>query len=184
MRQAMLGGITVVVSSNVLIAYLPAYGAASGLAVEVVGLLLALRAAASMASRLLIGSMRARVNRRTLLVACLIGPALALFLVSVLSEVAILFVAMFVVGFGLGLGQPLTLSWIAGQAPPELRGTAVSLRLAGNRVGQFVVPASLGLVGGIAGVSGVFWSLGLLLVFSALLVGTARFAEEHGEPLA
>jgi MFS family permease len=177
MRQALLGGITVVVSNNVLIAYLPAYGVATGLSVEIVGVLLALRAAASMASRLLIGSMRSRVNRRTLLVACLVGPALALFVVSLRSEVALLFAAMLVVGFGLGLGQPLTLSWIAGQAPPELRGTAVSLRLAGNRVGQFIVPAGLGLVGGIAGVSGVFWSLGVLLVVSALLVRTAKFVE-------
>jgi MFS family permease len=177
MRQALLGGITVVVSNNVLIAYLPAYGVATGLSVEIVGVLLALRAAASMASRLLIGSMRSRVNRRTLLVACLVGPALALFVVSLRSDIALLFAAMLVVGFGLGLGQPLTLSWIAGQAPPELRGTAVSLRLAGNRVGQFIVPAGLGVVGGFAGVSGVFWSLGVLLVVSALLVRTAKFVE-------
>jgi MFS family permease len=182
MSQAMLGGITVVVTGNVLIAYLPAYGEASNLSVEVVGLLLALRAGASMASRLLIRSMRQRVNRRNLLVACLIGPAVALFTVSVFSEVAVLFLAMLVVGFGLGLGQPLTLSWIAGQAPRELRGTAVAVRMAGNRVGQFAVPASLGLLASIAGVAGVFWSLGFLLVFSALLVRTGPFVEDTIDP--
>jgi len=177
MRQALLAGIAVVVSNNVLIAYLPAYGVATGLSVELVGLLLTLRAGASMASRLLIGVMRSRVNRRTLLAACLLAPALALFVVSLRSEVAILFLAMFVVGFGLGLGQPLTLTWIAGRSPAELRGTAVALRLAGNRVGQFLVPATLGVIGGIAGVSAVFWSLGILLVVTAVAVRTARFVE-------
>jgi MFS family permease len=177
MRQALLAGIAVVVSNNVLIAYLPAYGVATGLSVEVVGLLLTLRAGASMASRLLIGVLRARINRRTLLGACLVVPALALFVVSFRSEVAIVFAAMFVVGFGLGLGQPLTLTWIAGRSPAELRGTAVALRLAGNRVGQFTVPATLGVVGGIAGVGAVFWSLGILLVLTALAVRTAKFVE-------
>lgn len=178
MRQALLGGITVVVGANVLIAYLPVYGEASGISVEVIGLLLALRAAASMASRLSLGWIRRRVNRRTLLVACLIGPALALFTVAVLSETAVLFLTMLVVGFGLGLGQPLTLSWIAGQSPPELRGTAVSLRMAGNRVGQFAIPATLGVIGGLVGVSGIFWSLGFLLLLSAALVRTGPFVEE------
>ncbi|HET8784606.1 MAG TPA: MFS transporter [Candidatus Limnocylindrales bacterium] len=182
MRQALLAGIAVVVSNNVLIAYLPAYGVAAGLSVEVVGLLLTLRAGASMASRLLIGRLRSRINRRTLLGACLVAPALALFVVSFRSEVPILFIAMFVVGFGLGLGQPLTLTWIAGRSPKELRGTAVALRLAGNRVGQFTVPATLGVVGGIAGVSAVFWSLGILLILTALAVRTARFVETPLEP--
>ena len=50
MGQAMLAGVTVVVTVNVLIAYLPAYGETKGISVQVVGLLLALRAGASMAS--------------------------------------------------------------------------------------------------------------------------------------
>ena len=182
MRQAMLGGITVVVSVNVLIAYLPAYGEAAGLSVEVVGMLLALRAAASMASRLLIRPMRRRLGRRNLLVVCMVGPALALFSVPLFSEIAVLFVAMLITGFGLGLGQPLTLSWVAGEAPRELRGTAVAVRMAGNRVGQFAVPASLGLIAGVAGVTGVFWSLGFLLILSTVLVRTGHFVEGPIEP--
>jgi MFS family permease len=166
---------------NVLMAYLPVYGVAIGLPVEVVGLLLSVRAAASMASRLSISRLRRRVGRKNLLIACLLGPALALLAVSVLSGVGFLFVAMVIIGFGLGLGQPLTLSWIAGQAPEDLRGTAVSVRMAGNRLGQFAVPASLGLVAGIAGVSAVFWSLGLLLLLSAALVRTGPFVEPARE---
>ena len=177
MGQALLAGITVVTCVNVLIAYLPAYGVATGLPVEVVGLLLSVRAGASMTSRLSIGYLRRRMARKDLLAACLLAPAFALLALSFVSGVAILFVAMIVVGFGLGLGQPLTLSWIAGQAPTELRGTAVSMRVAGNRLGQSAVPASLGLVAGVAGVSGVFGSLGLLLLLSAVLVSTGPFAE-------
>lgn len=177
MGQAMLAGVAVVVSVNVLIAYLPAYGEAEGISVQVVGLLLALRAGASMASRLLMGAMRRRLGRRNLLVACMVAPAVALFAVSLDSNFVLLVVAMIITGYGLGLGQPLTLSWIAGQAPSDLRGTAVAVRMAGNRLGQFAIPATLGIVAGVVGVTGVFWSLGLLLAVCAALVRTGPFIE-------
>jgi MFS family permease len=177
MGQAMLAGVAVVVSINVLIAYLPAYGEAEGISVQVVGLLLALRAAASMASRVLMGAMRNRLGRRNLLIACMLAPSVALFAVSVNASFGILVLAMIVTGYGLGLGQPLTLSWIAGQAPRDLRGTAVAVRMAGNRLGQFAIPAALGMVAGIVGVAGVFWSLGIFLAVSAALVRTGPFVE-------
>jgi MFS family permease len=177
MGQAMLAGVAVVVSVNVVIAYLPAYGEAEGISVQVVGMLLALRAAASMASRVLMGPMRRKVGRRNLLIACMVAPALALLAVSVNSNFTVLVLAMIVTGYGLGLGQPLTLSWIAGQAPSNLRGTAVAVRMAGNRLGQFAIPATLGLIAGFVGVTGVFWSLGFLLAISAALVRTGPFVE-------
>jgi MFS family permease len=177
MAQAMLAGVAVVVSVNVLIAYLPAYGEAEGISVQVVGGLLALRAGASMASRLLMGAMRRRLGRRNLLLACMAGPAIALFAVSLDSNFAILVIAMIITGYGLGLGQPLTLSWIAGQAPRDLRGTAVAVRMAGNRLGQFAIPATLGILAGFVGVTGVFWSLGIFLAITAALVRTGPFIE-------
>jgi MFS family permease len=178
MPQAMLASITVLSSVNILIAYLPAFGAATGLSVELVGLLLAVRAGASMVSRLIMGPMRRRLGRRNLLVACMVGPAVALVVMSLIGTVQALFVAMIVVGFGLGLGQPLTLSWVAGQAPPDLRGTAVAARLGGNRVGQFVLPASIGIVAGLAGIGAVFWSLSILLTLGAIFVRTGPFRED------
>jgi MFS family permease len=177
MGQAMLAGVAVVVSINVLIAYLPAYGEAEGISVQVVGMLLALRAAASMASRVLMGPMRRRIGRRNLLILCMVAPAVALLAVSLESNFALLVLAMIVTGYGLGLGQPLTLAWIAGQAPRDLRGTAVAVRMAGNRLGQFAIPATLGLIAGFAGVTGVFWSLGIFLAVSAALVRTGPFVE-------
>lgn len=55
---------------------------------------------------------------------------------------------MAVIGLGLGLGQPVTLSWVAGAARRELRGTALELRVSGNRLGQTVLPAVVGLIAG------------------------------------
>lgn len=181
MPQAMLASITVLSSVNILIAYLPAYGEATGLSVETVGLLLAIRAGASMTSRILLVPMRGVLGRRNLLVACMVLPAVALAVMVAIGTVAALFACMVLIGFGLGLGQPLTLSWVAGRAPVDLRGTAVAARLGGNRVGQFLLPAGVGVVAGFAGLGAVFWSLSILLALGATFVMTGPFVEDAGD---
>jgi MFS family permease len=181
MPQAMLASITVLSSVNILIAYLPAYGEATGLSVEMVGLLLAIRAGASMASRILMVPMRRLLGRRNLLVACMLLPAVGLVVMVVIGTVAALFACMVLIGFGLGLGQPLTLSWVAGRAPVDLRGTAVAARLGGNRIGQFLLPAGVGVVAGFVGLGAVFWSLSILLALGATFVMTGPFIEDAND---
>ena len=181
MPQAMLASIAVLSSVNILIAYLPAYGESTGLSVETVGLLLAVRAGASMASRILMVPMRRLLGRRNLLVACMVLPAIALVVMVVIGTIAALVVCMVLTGFGLGLGQPLTLSWVAGRAPLDLRGTAVAARLGGNRVGQFLLPAGVGVVAGFVGLGAVFWSLSILLALGAMFVMTGSFIEDAND---
>jgi len=67
------------------------------------------------------------------------------------------------------------MSWVATRAPVEIRGTALGLRLSGNRFGQFALPALNGLIAGAAGLSIIFWCLGGLLCVSAALVMRATF---------
>jgi MFS family permease len=66
-----------------------------------------------------------------------------------------LVVVLTAMGLGLGIGQPLTMSWLTEQTPPYQRGVALSLRLAGNRVGQLSVPSLMGLVAAGLGAAGV-----------------------------
>jgi MFS family permease len=161
---------------DILVAYLPAYGAAAGVPIETVGLLLTIRAASSMLSRSMMLPLRRLVGRRTLLVASMVVPALALLSLPFGgANVPYLVVAVGLTGFGLGLGQPLTMSWVATRAPSEIRATALAIRLAANRVGQFGLPAIVGVIAGTAGLSAIFWSLSGLLGVSAALVARTPF---------
>jgi len=106
-------------------------------------------------------------------------PAASLALVPLAgTQVAVLILTIALAGFGLGLCQPLTLSWVAARAPADIRGTAMGLRLSGNRLGQFALPVLAGLVAGAAGLPAIFWSIGVLLAFSAALVTSKTFGEE------
>jgi hypothetical protein len=60
--------------------------------------------------------------------------------------------------------------WVVALAPEDSRGSALGLRLAGNRLGQLTVPGLAGLLAGAAGIAPVFYLLGAVLAGSAAVV--------------
>ncbi|MEX0953265.1 MAG: MFS transporter [Nitriliruptoraceae bacterium] len=180
MPQAMLSGMTVLAVIDLLVAYLPVYGEANGLPVATVGVLLSVRAATSTLSRLAMVVLVRRFGRRHVFIGSLLLPAVAMFALPMLPHVPTLMVLMAFAGFGLGLGQPMSASWVAGTAPSDLRATALGVRLSGNRLAQAILPALAGGIGGAAGISAVFLGMGALLSGSAAFVLTADFDDTPG----
>jgi len=86
----------------------------------------------------------------------------------------LLFGVMAGLGLGLGIGQPLTMSWLSAQAPDGQRGKALALRLAGNRVGQVVLPSAIGVVAAGLGAAGVFLASAVVVGGTLLLVRGVR----------
>jgi len=142
---------------DISLVYLPALGAEQDIAAGTIGILLAVRAGASMVSRLFLGRLVTLVGRRTLLTTSVGVAAMGMALLPVPMTLWLLVVVIAATGLGLGAGQPLTMSWLADSTPPGLRGRAMALRLTGNRFGQVVVPTVAGLVAVGAGAVGVLW---------------------------
>lgn len=157
----------VLAAVDISLVYLPVLGTETGISAGVVGLLLALRAAASMVSRFFLGQLSAYVGRGRLLTGSIVASAVTMALLPIPLHVAGLAVVVVVLGLGQGVGQPLTMSWLAEETPPGLRGRAMSLRLTGNRLGQVVVPSLAGVVAVGAG------SAGVLLATAGALGGAA-----------
>ncbi|MFD0472557.1 MFS transporter [Nonomuraea thailandensis] len=84
-----------------------------------------------------------------------------------------------VLGFGLGVGQPMTMSWLAESAPPGLRGRAMSLRLVGNRTGQLLLPGAAGLVAAGTGAAGVLMITALGLGWAAWPPAACPWTADH-----
>ncbi|MFJ8635321.1 MFS transporter [Streptomyces sp. NPDC093568] len=162
--------LAVLSATDILTAYLPVVGEHRGIAPSVIGLLLSLRAAATIACRLVLTPLL-RILGRTLLltVTCLLAALLCAG-IALPVPVWALAVMLAVLGFCLGVGQPLSMTTVVQAAPEGARSTALALRLTGNRLGQVAAPASAGLIAGLAGVAAPFVMLGALLLVSA---GTA-----------
>jgi MFS family permease len=178
MPQAMLVSVTVLSAVDVLTTYLPAIGEAQGLSVASVSLLLSARAGASFLSRLLMPWLIARGGRRRVLIFSTLVPALLLCLWPWIDNLAAMFVLVVVIGFGLGIGQPMTMVWVANRAPDESRGIALGMRLTVNRLGQISVPLAVGAIAGMAGLGSVFVSMAALLGASTIAVRGADFDAE------
>ena len=119
----------------------------------------------------------ALLTRRRLLAWSMIGAAAALAAVPATDSVPVLFGLMVVAGFGLGLGLPLTLAWVADRSPREIRGTALGIRLSGNRFGQTVITPAIGGLAGAAGLALAFVSPALLLAAAGVLVLRSRMTD-------
>lgn len=181
MPHAMLASVTFLTSIDILVAYLPAYGEAVGLSIETVGFLLAARAGASLVVRAFLVPLIDRFGRRRLLLLCCAIPAVAFGVLPFLDHVPLLFTVMIVSGLGLGLGQPLSLTWVASAAPRQFRGAALGIRVAGNRLGQLTIPGLVGLFAGGLGISAAFISITVLLSASASILARSGHSQDDSE---
>lgn len=168
--------LAVLSATDILTAYLPVVGEQRSIAPATIGLLLSLRAAATIACRLVMTPMLRLLGRTALLTTTCLLAGLLCAGIALPVPVWALAVMLAVLGFCLGVGQPLSMTTVVQAAPERARSTALALRLTGNRLGQVAAPASAGLVAGFAGTAAPFVMLG------ALLIGAAGLGLRGGRP--
>ncbi|MDX5570419.1 MFS transporter [Streptomyces sp. ID05-04B] len=159
--------LAVLSATDILTAYLPVVGEHRGIAPSVVGVLLSVRAAASIACRLVLTPLLRLLGRTALLTVTCLLAALLCAGIALPAPVWVLGGILALLGFCLGVGQPLSMTTVVRAAPDGARSTALALRLTGNRLGQVAAPAAAGLVAGLAGVAAPFVMLGALLLLSS-----------------
>ncbi|MFC7842381.1 MFS transporter, partial [Streptomyces sp. NPDC057382] len=156
--------LAVLSATDILTAYLPVVGEHRGIAPAVIGVLLSLRAAATIACRLVLTPLLRLLGRTALLTVTCALAALLCAGIALPVPVWALGLLLVALGFCLGVGQPLSMTTVVQAAPDGARSTALALRLTGNRLGQVAAPAAAGLVAGVAGVAAPFVMLGVLLL--------------------
>ncbi|WP_198319292.1 MFS transporter [Actinopolyspora erythraea] len=163
---------------DLLTAYLPLIAEERGIAPAVAGVLLAVRSGASILSRLGLGRLAARWQRRTLIVASCLGAGTCLVLVTAPGlGLVTMTAALAVGGFLLGIGQPLTMTAVVRTAGTANRGSGLALRLWTNRAGQVVLPACAAAVSGSLGAPSALLFAAVVLLVTG---GLARFGTGEG----
>ena len=161
-------------TNDLIVVFLPALAAARDIDAGTVGLLLSLRAAASMASRLLFARLVKQISRVTLMTLSLIvaGAASAAMLFTL--PVWLLAVVLAGAGYSMGIAIACTISVTLALAPAGSRATALSLRMTANRLGQFLMPLVAGATAATLGAGGPFLITGVALVACGLSVRRVR----------
>ncbi len=174
-----LASVAVLSAADVFTAYMPVYGEQRGIDPAIVGVLLAIRAGASLLTRVRIASLVAWLGRVRLMTLAAVAASVAMVALTFTGDVFILGFLAAVIGAGLGFGQPLSMTIVVRLVPAYARATALAVRLTGNRIGQVAAPAAAGVVAGSAGARSVFW---MTSAFLAASVAALRPTPNDSEP--
>ena len=169
--------VTTVIAQDLVVVYLPLLGTERGMAVDAVGTLLAVRAVASMLSRFLFARLNDLMGRQRLMIVSVFASAATYAALAAPVPFAAMTVVIAAAGFSLGVSITVTIASLLALASAQAVGTANSLRIMGNRIGQFVIPFLAGLIAAAAGVGGIFLIIGLSLAASG-----AAFTASVGRP--
>ncbi len=162
-----LAGVIMISASDIVLIYVPLLGAERSIDVKDIGLLLTARAAASMVARLFYARMVAAAGRWPLMIASTIACAASFAALAVPVPLPGMYAIMVVMGFSFGLATTLSITIVVDLTEVRARGTANTLRIMGNRLGQFVLPVGAGLLAAAIGLSGLLGGMAVAIVASA-----------------
>jgi MFS family permease len=145
--------------------YMPIYGHSIGLSATMIGIVLGAFAAATFVVRTTLPLLVRRWGEDRVMTASMIVAGFTFLLFPFVHEVVLLLLLSFVLGLGLGVGQPLSVIMTYNLAPAGRAGEALGLRFSVVNLTHMVIPLAFGTIGS---------ALGLITVFlanSALLLG-------------
>lgn len=163
LRRIFIGSAVVMAALDLFQLYIPLYGHAIGLSASVIGMLLGAFAAAAFVTRALIPLLVKRYGEERTLIYALFIAAATFPLIPFFENGYVLGVICFVLGLGMGLGQPLSVMLTYNYSPAGRAGEALGVRIAINNSMHVVVPALFGAVGSVVGLAPVFWVNGAVL---------------------
>lgn len=159
----------------------PLYGARIGLSASGIGLILGAFAVATLVVRMVVPLFLMDVSEWKAILAAMAIAGGVYAVYPTVSSLESMLMLSFVLGLGLGVSQPMTLSIMAREAPASRLGEATGLRLMLVNGTQTVLPSAFGALGGVLGVAGLFWGMAALLGAGLAGVGRAVRREARGD---
>jgi predicted MFS family arabinose efflux permease len=138
--------------------YMPIYGRSISLSASTIGEIIAMFGIASFVARFAMPAATRRFREEQLLAASLYLAAGTFALFPFVHNVPGLMLLAFIMGLGLGCGQPLTMMLTYTRSPEGRAGEANGLRQMANNVTHIFVPLFFGAIGSAFGLTPVFWT--------------------------
>lgn len=150
--------------------YFPIYGHSINLSATAIGSVLAVFALATFIVRTVLPAWAKRMSEADILVCGIFISAFAFVLMPFFENVWLLTMAAFILGLGVGSGQPMSMSLIYALAPPGRSSEAAGLRVMVNNVAHLLIPLFFGSVGAAFGFMPVFLSNAAMLAAGGVLL--------------
>jgi MFS family permease len=156
--------------------YFPVYGHSIGLSASAIGAVLGVFALATFTVRFVLPGLAKRYTEAQVLTAGIFIAAFAFVLFPFFSNAYILAGVAFVLGLGVGCGQPMSMSLIYALAPAGRQAEAAGLRVTANNVTHLIIPVLFGSLGTAFGYGPVFLTNSAMLVAGGALMRKAKIS--------
>lgn len=163
LRRALLANGVVMAGLDLFTLYMPIYTHNLGFSATAIGLIMGAFGAAAFVTRLAIPPFTARWGEHKMITGALALAAIAFVAVPFTAQPILLGLTSFVLGLGLGSGQPLTMILAFNAAPAGRAAEAIAMRLSVSYGAHVVVPPIFGAVGATMGIAPIFWTCALLV---------------------
>jgi len=169
LRAALVTNSVVMMGLDLFNLYIPVYARSLGFSATTIGFVVGSFGVAGFITRLAIPPITARYGERRMLAWALIVSTLAYLSFPLMHTPAPLAASAFVLGLGLGCGQPLSMILAFNAAPSGRSAEALAMRLAVSYGAHVVIPPVFGALGTVLGLAPVFWTCAMLLAGGSYL---------------
>ncbi|WP_134704613.1 MFS transporter [Ammoniphilus sp. YIM 78166] len=170
LRTALISSALVLYSRDIFVAYFPLYAKDIGITASTIGWILSIQGFAMVIIRAYLARLVDSYGRERVLISSILVAGFSFMLVPFTSEVFLLGLWAALMGFGLGCGQPLSMTTTYNASPKSRTGEVLGLRLTTNRLSQLIAPVFFGLVGSWVGILSVFFISGAFLLGGTMVI--------------
>lgn len=182
MRNALLSNAAVMTGLDLFNLYMPIYGHSLSFSATTIGLIMGAFGAAAFVTRLFIPPITRRYGERAMLAGAFIISGVAFMAFPLTTSAPLLAASAFVLGLGLGCGQPLSMILSFNAGPPGRSAEAISMRLAVSYGAHVFVPPAFGVIGAaVGGVATIFWTCAAVMGCGSWINRNAAVAAETEE---
>ena len=137
----------------------PVLGHERGLSASVIGTILGVFAASAAAIRVVLPAIAARVREWVLIVAAMVATTVIYAVYPFMHLAITMGLCSVLLGFALGMVQPMVMSMLHQITPEHRHGEAVGMRMLVINASSVAMPMLFGSAGAAVGVSAVFWTV-------------------------
>ena len=164
----MVAGI-VVAGMDLYTFYMPIYGHSIKLSATMIGAVMGAQALAALLMRIIMPALLRQWSEENVMAGALLVAGLAYFLFPFFQGVTVLFMISFLLGLGLGCGQPLSLLMVYSRAPAGRLGEVLGVRFTVVNLMHLVIPATFGTLSALVGLMPVFVATAALMALGSHL---------------
>ncbi|WP_428912408.1 MFS transporter [Niallia sp. Krafla_26] len=174
LKQALISSALVLYSRDIFIAYFPLFAKENGITDSTIGWIISVQGIAMMIIRFILPKISNAFGQKKVLILSIVLAGFSFLFMPFTGHPILLGMLSFMMGVGLGCGQPISMSITYSVSPKSRTGEVLGLRLSTNRLSQLIAPILFGIIGSWMGILSVFLVSSMFLLGGSAYLSTSK----------